>query len=48
MVLESCGFTMKSDNSTLHLNLETSEVFLKKKNSFRELSFYFESKKHNK
>jgi hypothetical protein len=35
------------DNPTLHLNLETSEVFLKNKNSFRKLSFYFESKKYN-
>jgi hypothetical protein len=42
---ESCGFTINHcDNSTLHLNLETSEVFLKKTKIALKLSFYFESK----
>jgi glycosyltransferase involved in cell wall biosynthesis len=48
MVLESCRFTINHcDNPTFHLNLETSELFLKKtKIALENLAFIFESKKH--
>jgi glycosyltransferase involved in cell wall biosynthesis len=48
MVLESYGFTINHcDNPTFHLNLETSELFLKKtKIALENLAFIFESKKH--
>jgi glycosyltransferase involved in cell wall biosynthesis len=46
--LESNGFVVNHiENPTYHLNLETSELFLKKtKTALENLAFIFESKKH--